>query len=433
MSHVDGQVALPATNRKLAGLCRPPLSSIALLAAIAACDRPRTTPQPPAVTVRDSAGVEVVANHAPGWDEGGAWTVARTPEIVIGGYRDVIEVDSSHLVWKVGDVAPLSDGRVAVLSRGEKKVLLFESSGEFSRSVGRVGRGPGEFRNPDHLQVLAGDTLVVWDVSFGPVAWFAPSGRLLRERRIDAGSVFGATRKPNQMSAEGVYEPLADGSFIVMVGLVPGDFMPPFGEPYRVPVEFFRIDLDYSAYSLGRWEWVDVLYLQSPGPRVLPFHVGALLASGGTPVSVYVSNGDRYEVHQYSVTGVLRRILRRQVDPIPVTAGEIEEWKELQKVWSGRSEDWSSWDRAMAALPPRIRPPIAGLLVDSRGYLWVMDRYRLDRTASEWSVFDSAGHWLGTLEIPLGRVEWVGEDLILGVSQDPDTGVQVVEGYRLTR
>lgn len=85
----------------------------------------------------------------------------------------------------------------------------------------------------------------------------------------------------------------------------------------------------------------------------------------------------------------------------------------------------------MAELPPRIRPPLAGLLVDSRGYLWVMDRYRLDRTASEWSVFDPAGHWLGTLDVPLGRVDWIGENMILGVRQDLETGVQVVEGYRL--
>ena len=49
------------------------------------------------------------------------------------------------------------------------------------------------------------------------------------------------------------------------------------------------------------------------------------------------------------------------------------------------------------------------------------------------AVFDPMGHWLGALELPLVRVEWVGEDLILGVRQDPDTGVQVVEGYRLDR
>lgn len=410
--------------------------STALLAAIAACDHPSIGSLSLAVTTRDSAGIEVVDNHHPQWDEGGAWTVARTPEVVIGGYHDLmVDPDSSHLVWRIGDVAPLSDGRIALLSRGEKRVLLFESSGAFSRSIGRVGRGPGEFGNPEHLQVLPGDTVVVWDFMFGSVALFDPSGKLLRDWRIDVGRLFATTRKPNQMSPERVHLPLPDGSFIVEVGLIPGDFIPPWGQTYRAPMEFFRIDSAYTAHSMGQWEEAEWLYLLSGGhDPSLPFQVRVRLAAGGTPLSVYVSNGDRYEVHQYSLSGVVGRIIRRMVDPIPVTASEIQEWKDWE--WKDGhvvSQDWTAWDRAMAEQPPRVRPPIAGLLVDSEGYLWVKERYSLDHSSSDWSVFDRSGHWLGTLEIPMGRVEWVGEDLILGVTRDVDTGVQVVEGYRLTR
>ena len=411
----------------------PSLSSVALCAAIGACEGIETETRPPAVTIRDSAGIEVVDNHAPEWDEGSAWTVAHTPEIVIGGYHGVIEPDSSHLVWNVDDVSLLSDGRVAMISKGERKVLVFEPSGAFSRSIGRVGEGPGEFRIPDHLQVLPGDTLVVWDFMFGPVAYFDSSGRFLRDWRIDVEALFAATRKPNQMSPERVHLPLPDGSFIVEAFLVPRDFIPPFGEPYRAPVEFLRIDSTYAAYSLDRWEEGERVYLPPPGPAHIPFPFGVQLAAGGIPLSVYITNTDEYEIHQYSSNAVLRRIVRRAADPMPVTATDLEKWKEQWAAWTGRSEDWSSWDRAMAGLPQRVRPPLADLLVDSRGYLWVMDRYRMDRTASEWSVFDPAGHWLGTLDLPLGRVDWIGEDLILGVSQDLDTGVQVVKGYRLNR
>ena len=263
----------------------------------------------------------------------------------------------------------------------------------------------------------------------GPVAYFDPSGELLRDRRIDVGALLAVARKPNQTSPERVHLPLADGSFIVQVGLIRSDLMPPLGVPYRWPVEFFWIDSTYTAHSLGRWEERENIYMEDPGPPDLPFPFRVQLAAGGTPTAVYISNTDRYEVHQYSPTGVLHRILRRTAVPIPITAGETQEWKDAYPT----TPDWGYWDRAMAELPPRFRPPIVGLLVDSRGYLWVMDSYRLDRSGSEWSVFDPAGHWLGTLKIPLGRVEWIGEDLILGVSQDPATGVQAVEGYRLDR
>ena len=402
-----------------------------VLTVAAACDRPETVAPSSAVIISDSAGIEIVESHAPQWDDGTGWTVAPEPEIAIGGYTRAGEPrDSSHLVWDIRDVVPLSDGGVAMLSGGEQKVFVFESSGAFSTSIGRVGQGPGEYRYPDHLQVLPGDTLVLWDVMGGPVGYFDPSGRLLREWRIDVGALSAAGRKVNLTSRGRAHLPLADGSFIVQVGLSPAGFIPPLGVPYRWPVEFFSIDSTYTAHSLGRWEGDEHLHLYPWGPPVLPFPFGVQLAAGGTPTSVYISNTDRYEVHRYSTTGVLQRIVRRTAEPIPIAAREIQEWKEeFPAIWY-----WSNWDRAMAKLPPReFRPPISGLLVDSQGYLWVMDSYRLDRSGSEWSVFDPAGHWLGRLEIPLWRVEWVGEDLILGVSRDPHTGVQVVEGYRLNR
>lgn len=393
-----------------------------------ACDGSPTTSRPPTANIRDSADIEIVESHAPEWSEEGGWTVVSQPEIVIGGYREEIGPDSSHLVWRVRDVARLSDGSVAVLSGGEKKVLVFRSSGKFLTSFGRVGRGPGEFGNPEHLRVLPGDTLVVWDSMFGPVIHFDPAGEVLRDWRIDVGALFSVVRKPNQMSPERVHLPLADGSFVVGVGLIPGNFIPPPGEPYRVPVEFFRIDSTYFAHSLGRWEEMENLYAQGV-PPALPFPYRVHMAAGDGPLSVFITNSDRYEVYQFSGTGTIRRIIRRSADRIPITPEDIEDWKEGFSISADR---WEAWDRAMDELPPRrFRPPIAGLLVDSEGYLWVADK--MDPASSEWSIFDRTGRWLGTLEVPLWRVEWIGEDMILGVNRDPDLGVQVVEGYRLNR
>lgn len=54
-------------------------------------------------------------------------------------------------MWDIVGVAPLADGRVAMVSAGERSVLLFERSGAFSNGIGREGRGPGEFFGPEHL------------------------------------------------------------------------------------------------------------------------------------------------------------------------------------------------------------------------------------------------------------------------------------------
>lgn len=409
----------------------PPVPSIPIAVSVIAaigCERPSTESPTPPVTIRDSADVRIVENHSPGWREGESWTVATEAAVVIGGYRGFGEpADSSHLVWSVADVAALSDGRVAVLSSGEKQLFLFEPSGEFAGSIGREGRGPGEFGHPEHLQILPGDTLVVWDFMLGPISYFDPSGQLLRDWRIDVGALFASVREASRRLPERVFLPLGDGSFIVQTFLGSADSPPPVGVPFRSPIEFFRVDSSYATHSLGRWERRE-RFRQEGLPASVPFEFGVQLAAGEEPPAVYISSSDHYEVLRFSRTGTLGRIIRRTADPIPITPEDIEEWKAgFSLPWN-----WDAWDEAMARLPPReFRPPIVGLLVDSEGYLWVADRK--DRARSEWSVFDPGGRWLGTVAVPLGRVEWIGEDLILGVNEDPDTGVEVVQGYRLGR
>ena len=316
-----------------------------------------------------------------------------------------------------------------MLSSQEQTVFLFEPSGESVRSIGREGRGPGEFGYPEHLQILPGDTLVVWDFMFGPVTYFNPVGEVLRSWRADVGAVLAAVRKPNQFGPERVHLPTTDGSYIVLVGLIPGDFLPPADVPYRVPVEFFRIDSAYGAQSLGRWE--DREHLYSRGAYAgLPFPFGVQIAVDDGGRVVYISSSDQYEVHQFTSTGALVRIVRRTVEPIPITAMDVEQWKD--RVDPSAEWDWSTWDRIVAELPPRaFRPPVVGLLVDSEGYLWVKDRE--DPGSSEWSVFDPGGRWQGSLKVPVERLQWVGPELILGVDRDPATGLEAVKGYRLGR
>lgn len=387
------------------------------------------TDQPPAVVVRDSAGIEIVENRVPAWAPDEIWTVAPQAELVIGGNdASPSPGDSTHLVWSVTDVASLSDGKVAVLSSQEQTVFLFEPSGEFVRSIGREGRGPGEFGYPEHLQILPGDTLVVWDYMFGPVTYFNPAGEVLRSWRADVGAVFAAVRKPNQISPERVHLPMTDGSYIVLVGLIQGSFVPPSDVPYRVPVEFFRIDSAYGAHSLGRWEEREHLYSRGVYAG-LPFAFGVQIAAGDSPLAVYIGSSDRYEVHEFTSTGALVRIVRRTVEPIPITAMDVVEWKD--RVDPSADWDWDAWDRIVAELARNFRPPVVGLLVDSEGYLWVKDRE--DPGSSEWSVFDQAGRWQGTLKVPVERLEWVGPKLILGVNRDPATGLEAVKGYRLSR
>lgn len=391
-----------------------------------ACDG-STGQQVPDVIVRDSVGIQIVENHAPVWGVGELWTVEPEPTFVVGGYSATSDTtdDTSHLVWGIKVAIPLPGGGVAMLSpHGDRKVLVFGSSGEPSAYFGRTGRGPGEFFHPVHLQVLSGDTIAVWDQGFA-VSHFDLSGTLIGHRRIDRGAVVAAIRQDNQVPGESVYLPLPDGSFLVEV--FPSDWqLPNEGEVYRRPTGYVRIDSSYSAHSFGWWDGLEMIQLDYP---FLPFEVQSMVAAGGSPLSVYVTNGDRYEIHQFSVDGVLKRIVRRMEEPIPITRTEIGEWRAANEVVNSEM-DWSTWEMAIEGLPTRFHPSIVGLQVDPKGYLWVMDRW--ERNRSEWSIFNPEGRWLGTLEFAASGLG-VGDSLVIGQHVDFDTGIQTLKGYRIRR
>ena len=401
-----------------------------LFLALPACERPADEGPPSTVTVRDSADIQIVENHAPEWDANHFWTVNAEPEIVIGGHRaSQVADDPAPLLWPLRGAALLSDGRVAVLSSREPMVLVFDTTGALAAAFGRTGQGPGEFSEPLHLQVLPGDTIVVWDRMWGRIGHFDPSGTLLRDRILDLGALFAAAQTPEQRLTESVILPLSDGTFLVDVR--PRDWRPVVYTLHRPPTGYMRVDSAYATYSFGWWEGREHVAARPRILPLLPFPTGAVLAAGGSPLSVYISSGDRYEVHQFSLTGVLRRIIRRTaVEPIPILASEVEAWK--ARMSEEQPFDWDGWDEVLEKYPPRLhRARVAGLITDDDGHLWVANR--LDEQSSEWSVFDPEGRWLGTMQLPFPRVTWVTRDRIVGVLTHRDTDVESVRIHRLNR
>lgn len=376
-------------------------------------------------------------NHRPEWGPGEGWTVNAEPEFVIGGLNGLPGAmrDSLHLMWEVTSAAPLADGRVVMLApTGDRKVLVFERSGRFSASFGREGRGPGEMTYPMHLEVLPGDTIKVWDYMFGSVNFFDPAGDLLRERRVDLGAVIAAVREPGTTPGESMYRPLPDGSFLLEVRRSDWQLPTESDQVYRYPTSYVRIDSSYTAHSFGWWEGKEQLSLRgSIVPEPLPFPANSIARGGGDPLSVFVTNGDSYEIRQFSATGILRRILRRDSDRIRLSDHEFDLWKENALAGGNPLTNWVRWERSVAALPPRHHAAIRNMRVDSSGHLWIQDTAEWEEGTSRWSVFDPAGRWLGSLEIPSLGIYWVGEDLILGGDVDYDTGVRTVTGYRLDR
>ncbi len=434
------------------------LPVVLALAVSAGCDGPvpgrHGTAGERGVTVRDSAGIEIVENRAPEHPAGSFWTIDGEPEIVLGGGRTgapngetgTAASDSAQLIWQVRGLARLEDGRIAVLSTGNHQLFLFEPSGELSRAIGGRGEGPGEFTRPQQLQYLPPDTLVVWDYWFAPTSYFDTGGRLLGERAMDLRRMMEAAPGTN---AESTQYPLPDGSLVVVAGNEFPSEAPTRGFLRGPPSEFIRIDDSYSASSLGSWEGMEIWVPrdQSDMPGFPTLMVESHLASGGDPPSIYISNGDTDEIHQFSLGGDLIRIIRRTNGPVTVTEAAQEAWQSaLVAFWSRlgdlEEELGMSADRFLAGMPLRDGfPPVAGLVVDAGGFLWVREWSASEAgMPDQWSVFGPEGRWLGVIpglpDLMLCHRFlspcWIDREFLLAVRRD-ELGIERVEGYRIRR
>jgi hypothetical protein len=66
------------------------------------------------------------------------------------------------LFGRIQDIAVDRAGRVYVLDNGDQKIRVFSADGKLLRTIGRTGRGPGEFTRPRKIEVV-NDTLWVAD------------------------------------------------------------------------------------------------------------------------------------------------------------------------------------------------------------------------------------------------------------------------------
>lgn len=142
------------------------LTLAALLAGACTSERPAAT----GGAGRDGTSEQAAAPSVP------VWRLGTAPRVRIAS-DDAIDLGD------VSAVAVLSSGEIVVATMYPPGLHVFGSDGAFARSIGRRGRGPGEFTSVDRVDRL-GDTLVVFDLEE------------VAQRFLPSGSFLGAEARP---------------------------------------------------------------------------------------------------------------------------------------------------------------------------------------------------------------------------------------------
>ena len=402
----------------------------AILAVPSACSEgpDAVTAETAAVTLRDSAGVEIVEIPQGAWDLVPIWTLAAQPTVTIGE----VEGDAEYLFGSIAAATRFPDGRIGVFDRGSREFRVFSPDGVHLLTVGGPGEGPGEFSDPRGYRRTGPTEFTVFDAGTSRLTTFGiDTGQQRTVRTVfrDCELPVPAPRVRRCLFA-GM---MADGSILASAE---GDRLGSVGGTERV--RFTEASLFVVTDSI---RWVDSFPMgpqdfildnrSEPWMRNALFHPTTVV-SVGSPGFV-TSDSHEVALRGYDTDGRLFRIVRIESPTRPVTEVDIEEVRALIDAVESPAAGMDTYLERFE--PGALLPNVESLFLDDFGRTWVLE-FRVsfwgDRVEEwRWRILDSSGRPAGQIDLrgPRDLFE-IGEDYAL-VRLTDELGVQSVAQYGL--
>lgn len=344
------------------------------------------------------ARAETIAN--PATPANGAMVLPLAELWRLGGESDADE----EFFGVISDIAVAANGDVHLLDAQLHEVRVFDAEGGYLRTFGREGEGPGEFRRPRNLVLLADGTVGVVQPRPAAVVRFTPegepAGQLSMPSPEDGGFMF-------------VDEARSRGGHLVVSGM-----NMKFGEGERsrtarlmavaadgsLGAEFVRTE---DEFNMARIELDEA-----------DFERGWSLAPDGRVVH---RDGFDYELTVFAADGTEDRVVTRAYEPLVRADAEREERREElagRMRFRGRGRDL---EISVEVSP--VAPAIRWMAHHDDGSLWVLNerayRARRDGELGTFDVFDRDGHYVrqvtlqGEGDFEEDRILLVGERIFV--------------------
>lgn len=406
---------------------RIPIALVATFAVAACMPGDDSGPQ-----VRDDGGGSAPADTI--------WHIEPAPALVLG----LLEGPDEHLFSQVRAATRLSTGTVVVLDGASQQLRAFSPDGTHLWTAGGPGEGPGEMRNPTHLETLPADTLQVQD-GIARVR-FAADGTLIAHERLAPAELkeFGRyyASECGIPGFVGHHVLACSGGFDFHTA--PRDEGPWRGETELAVLPWTLDSITHLGVFLKEEAWAlpyegiprlpELVVVMSGGMGYAspPMSRKGVFAVGGWPRKLAVADGWGDEVRTFDlaadpvlpgVTIPIRHVRR------PPTADELAAaWEAV----SARRVGSPEYVRERLPAPDSI-PNIDHLVVDGLGAVWVAS-YQADPSAARlYHVYDAGGPFLARVAMPPGvEVLEIGPDYVLGLTRD-DLDVERVVLFGLAR
>ncbi len=324
-------------------------------------------------------------------------------------------------------------GNLFIMDFGKGTILMFDAEGNYLRTIGRKGQGPGEI-NRGQIELIDQGIIQVFDTA------------LLRTTRFRTdGSLIDITRLPvdSGMALPSGFLVLPDETHLLFIN----DMNPADMEMLRRGVVFQTAAGD----SLGAvftpfiqvMKQVNMTRGGYSGSTPMP------LLYGPSPIATYhptqgviLCTSDHPQLDIYDLRGRLVRVIRIALNPESVTEADKEEAKRLLlQSASPSNEDAREAERMFAEIPySQMKAFWSDVEVDDHGFFWLpqsLTSMVILGANYSFRLLSPEGEYLGMTTRPIGSSSIssnaiVSQGRLLVLEEDPESGEILPVIYRIT-
>lgn len=293
------------------------------------------------------------------------------------------------------------DENIYVLDKASAEIRVFNKKGKFLKSFGWRGQGPGEFKNPQFIQILNNQEMIIWDPSTFRFLIFSLEGEYLRK-----------------ISTSRLTYPLVPVKRDIKGNLIA--FMippPPMGGPELVKLS----EKLERLMTIARIE-------KKNSHRRHEFEVmgASLYCAVFKDDAVIWGNSEKYELQIINPQGKLIRKIIRVCKPVKITK---KEKKDLEERYSHTSVARYGFKLIF----PKHYPFFQDISIDEEGRIFVLTFERVSKEERFYylDIFDSEGRYIGKVPMKkrLSNLFWKKKKLYT-IERDKE-GFYMVKRYNI--
>jgi hypothetical protein len=331
-------------------------------------------------------------------------------------------------IGRLTDVAVDSSGRVYIADGKTKTIKAYKPNGQFVTTLGRQGKGPGEFLEIRNIQI-AKNELYVYDIVLQRISVFSLDS-LTYDQTISIASNRNQFKKVSDAYLGHLYV-RKDGTFLMgFTNGVPTQNVSDWKKVEK-PAIYYLLDSKGQINSKNLFKKRVAIDVWVPPPRqvkharptvnmYLPFY-GKLLMNLSDDNNIYTAWSENFLIKVYNQDGEYRYAFYYPYERVPLSQASSKE-AEIPKYFV---ENMSQMEL------PQTWPALHSLKIDSKNRLWISTIVK-NQKVYQWWVLNKKGNLLARFTWPRDKpIEIIKKGHVYTKEKNPKTGVQQIIRYKI--